>query len=288
MMRQRRPPSDPARGGRVGLTVILGWPCLMLGIFMLVPFMLLIRVSLAPADVEQLWGQGVTLAAFGAMQQYGVMSAIGYSLVYALAIAALALCLAFPLTWFITGMTRRGQIGGLIFLLSTLALSDVLIAFSWQVMLARRQWIAQWLLATGLLGRSKSLVPGTGAVLYCLLYISLPFTVLLLYPALSRLDRSYLEAARPLGATPVRSFFTLVIPLARMPIMMAFARSSITTLGAYTGPLVLGRPENWPLSVIIGKVALSAQNMPLSAARALTLLLALTLVLIARRGRRVG
>lgn len=266
----------------------LGWSGTMLGLFVLAPFCLLLRVSLAPMDTANLWGSGLTLHAFGAMGEYGIGRAVGWSLAYSLSVSALGILLAFPLTWLIAGMSKRSQTGWLIFLLSTLALSDVLVAFSWQVMLARKQWIVQLLLWLGAIDKTASLVPGVGAVFCSLLYITLPFSVLLLYPALSRIDRSLIEAARTMGATPWRSFFTLVLPLNKNAILTALALSIISTMGAYTAPLVLGRPESWPLAVIIGKVALSAQNFPLAAAMsllllAITLSLALTLLAIAKR-----
>ena len=48
-----------------------------------------------------------------------------------------------------------------------------------------------------------------------MVYQALPYTILVLYPALVRLDPTLLEAARTLGASPVRAFLNVVVPALR-------------------------------------------------------------------------
>ncbi|HEX8595030.1 MAG TPA: ABC transporter permease [Pseudomonas sp.] len=249
-----------------------GWPGAMLGIFVAVPFLLMLRVSLAPLDRTQLWGDGLTLTAFTHLAEHGIGNALFYSVAFAVGVSLASVVVAYPLTWLITRMAKRAQVCWLIFLLATLSLSDVLITFSWQVMLARRMWISQSLVWLGLLDRTDSLVPGVGAVLCSLLYVSIPFCVLLLFPALSRLDQSLVEAARTMGASALRSFFTIVIPMTRIPIIAALVMSVVSAMGAYTAPLILGRPETWTLSVLIGNTVLSAQDFPAGTSMAIVLL----------------
>lgn len=249
-----------------------GWPGAMLGIFVAVPFLLMLRVSLAPLDKSRLWGDGLTLAAFTHLGEHGIGNALFYSVAFAVSVSLVSLLVAYPLTWLITRMAKKAQVCWLIFLLATLSLSDVLITFSWQVMLARRMWISQSLVWLGVLDKTDSLVPGVGAVLCSLLYVSVPFCVLLLFPALSRLDQSLIEAARTMGASGLRSFFSVVIPMTRIPIIAALVMSVVSAMGAYTAPLILGRPETWTLSVLIGNTVLSAQDFPAGTSMAIVLL----------------
>ena len=48
-----------------------------------------------------------------------------------------------------------------------------------------------------------SLSPSFGAVLTGMVYQAFPYTVLVLYPSVARLDPSLVEAARTLGASPL-------------------------------------------------------------------------------------
>jgi len=108
----------------------------------------------------------------------------------------------------------------------------------------------------------------------------LPFTALPLYPALSGINWSLIEAARTLGASPARAFVSIVLPLTRRPSLAAFLVAAVLTMGTYVPPLVLGRPQSWPLSVLIGSTALAGHDLPGAAALSLFLLLA-TFVLAA-------
>ncbi len=111
-------------------------------------------------------------------------------------------------------------------------------------------------------------------------YLVLPFTVLTLYPVLSRLNRDLIEAARTLGASPRRAFTTVVIPLTRRPAMVALLMSGVLTLGAYVPPLVLGRPQSWPMAVLIGNAALAGHDLPRAAAMSIFLLVVTVMLAI--------
>ncbi len=257
---------------RLRIALLLTWPGVALLGLVAVPFVLLLRISLAPHDPAGLWGHGLTLAAYAAPGEPAVARALLHSLTLALVVAAISLGLGYPLTAMIARMRRTAQVAWLIFLLATLSLSDVLIAFSWQVMLARRIGFASVLMALGLIDPADSLTPSDGAVIACLVYLVIPFTVLTLFPVLSRLDRSLIEAARTLGASPPRAFLSVMIPLTRGPAMVAFLMSAVLTLGAYVPPVVLGRPQSWPVAALIGSAALAGHDLPRASAMSVTLL----------------
>jgi len=257
---------------RLRLGALLAWPTLALVGLALVPLVLLLRISVAPPDLAGMWGHGLTLAAYAAPAEPEVARALLHSLFLAVVVATISLGLGFPLTALITRMRRGRQVVWLVFLLATLSLSDVLIAFSWQVMLSKRIGLSGIFVALGLIDKSDSLAPSDGAVIACLVYLVLPFTVLTLFPVLSRLDRSLIEAARTLGASPRRAFLTVVIPMTRGPVMIAFLMAAVLTLGAYAPPIVLGRPQSWPMAVLIGNAALAGHDLPRASAMSIFLL----------------
>ena len=270
--------------------LLLAWPTVVLAVFLAIPFALLLRVSLAPHDESGLWLAGFSLAPFAALADPLLLRSLALSVGLSLVVGGLSVALGFPLAWLITGMRRRRQVPWLILLLATLSLSEVLIVFSWQVMLSKRIGLSNILVAVGLMDEPDSLAPGIGAVVACLLYLIVPFVVLTLYPPLSRLDRSLVEAARTLGASGRQAFVTVVLPLVRAPLASAFALSAVLTLGSYVTPIVLGEPRYWTVAILISKTALGARDLPGASAMAL-LLLAVSLLLLtglSRLGRRRG
>ena len=162
----------------------------------------------------------------------------------------------------------------LVFLLSVLSLSEVIIAFSWSLLLSRTAGVSNVLVWLGLLDEPAAWSPGFAAVLLGFCYLTLPYTVLMLYPPVSRLEVELTEAARTLGASPLRAFLTVVVPVLRPAILAALVLVFVFTLGVYLIPQILGRPEHWTLSVLITDQAIYQSNLPFAAALAVFLLLA--------------
>ena len=82
---------------------------------------------------------------------------------------------------------------------------------------------------------------GEGALLFGMVYNFLPFMIYPIYNTLQKMDRSYIEAAEDLGASPVQRFFKVVLPLSMpgvtsgilmvfMPTISTFAISELLTM----------------------------------------------------------
>ena len=260
------------------LGVLLSWPMVALLGLGAVPFVLLLRISVARHDPNGIALSGLTLHAYGALTEPELLGALLDSIRLAVIVGAVSVGLGYPLTWAIARMRRRLQVAWLVFLLATLSLSDVLIAFSWQVMLSKRIGLSNLFVALGLMDGPESLTPSAGAVVACLVYLVLPFTVLTLFPVFSRLDLDLIQAARTLGASPLRAFLSVVVPMTKGPAMIAFVMAMVLTVGAYVPPLVLGRPQSWPMAVLIGSTALAGHDLPRASAMSVFLLAATVLL----------
>lgn len=264
---------------RLGL--LLAWPTIVTVLLTAVPLVLLLRISVAPTDPSAPWARGFSWLAYRSLGDRDAVRSLLQSLQMALIVATLSLMLGYPLTYLITRMPRRSQVAWLIFLLATLTLSDVLIAFAWQVMLSKRIGISKWLVVVRLMSQPDSLAPSVGAVIACLVYLVIPFTALTLYPSLCDLEPALLEAARTMGASPLRAFMSVVLPATRTPIITAFVLAIVLTLGSYVPPIALGRPEHWPMSVLIGNAALAGHDLPRAAAMSVLLLVVTVLLALA-------
>lgn len=272
-----------------GGSFLLVWPACVIALFFIVPFSLLLRTSVARPGFGALGEGGFELQNFTGLAVDGAfLGSVGFSLALAAGVAVLSLTLSFPFTYWITRMSHRAQVVWLVFLLTTLSLSEVLITFAWQVMLAKRIGFSNLLVWLHLLPEPISLSPNLWAVVACLVYLVIPFSVLLLFPGMSRIDPQMAEAAQMMGASPTRAFFTVIVPLMRRPIVTCLLMSFIVAIGSYVAPLVLGRPEQWTVAILISKAALDAGNLPLATAMSVAFLTATALVcglLLALGGR---
>jgi spermidine/putrescine transport system permease protein len=110
------------------------------------------------------------------------------------------------------------------------------------------------------------LLYNNAAVVIGIVYVYLPFMVLPLYATLERLDRSYLEASLDLGATQARTFFSIVVPLARPGIVSGIVLVFIPALGTFLISDLLGGPDSQLIGNVIERQFKAANDWPLGAA----------------------
>ncbi|MDP2699517.1 ABC transporter permease [Thalassospira sp.] len=252
---------------------LIAFPAGMLALFFVVPFGIMITVSFFQRVQGAFYEPAFVLENYARFLSMFFAGILGFSLGLAALVAVICVILAFPFTYMLTRQSRRVQVVWLVFLLSVLSLSEVLIGFGWSTLLSRTAGITNLFVALGLMETPMSLTPGFGAVLTGMVYQAFPYTVLVLYPALSRLDPTLVEAARTLGSSPARSFFNVIVPALRNSIVSTLIMVFVFALGCYLLPQLLGRPSQWTLSVLITDQAIYQSNMPFAAAMAVFLVL---------------
>lgn len=195
--------------------------------------------------------------------------------------AILVVVLAFPATLAITNLSRASQQGWIILILSLMCLSEVIVGFSWLILLSESAGIPKLLEVTGLWSNPRSLSPSFGAMMIGLVMVGFSIVVMMFYPALASRDRSLEEAAQTLGTPPALVFFKVILPCFRTSLVAATLTMFIYLLGVFVMPTMLGRPKDWTMTVIISDKALGDANLPLGAALAVVMLIVTTLVLVA-------
>lgn len=272
---KREPPRHP-REHAIAL-----YPALMLAAFFIVPFGIMLAVSFFHRVEGGFYEPGFELASYARFLSSFFLEALVFSLFVAALAAAVCVVVGFPFTYFLTRLPRRPQVALLVLILSVLSLSEVIIGFAWSQLLSRTAGLSNLLVWLGLMDAPRSWAPGFAALLCGFFYLAFPYTVLVLYPAVSRLDPEVPEAARMLGASPARTFFTVVVPMLRNAILATFIMVFVFTLGVYLLPQILGRPQHWTLSVLITDQAIFQSNIPFAAAMAVFLMVvSLSLVML--------
>lgn len=265
-------------------------PALALAVFFIIPFAIMLSVSVAERVPAGFYEPGFEFTHYARFLSpfFGriLMVSVGLSA----AAAAICVALAFPFVLFLSQGGKRMQTAILVMLLAVLSLSEVIIGFSLNTLLSRTAGVGNLLAWIGVLESSQAFTPGLFALMTGLCYLGFPYAVLVLYPAVVRIDPELPEAARVMGATPLTTFRTVLLPLMRAPLTGAFLMVFVFTLGAYLLPQILGRPSHWTVSVHITDQAIFQSNLPFASAMAVFLLLVslalvgLTLLLGKRKG----
>ena len=101
------------------------------------------------------------------------------------------------------------------------------------------------LLDVGILSHPYGWLDGqASSVVLALTYGYIPYLILPLYATLDRIDRSVLEAGRDLGASPIRTFLHVTLPLSRNGILAASVLIALPMFGDYyTNDVISGSPR---------------------------------------------
>jgi spermidine/putrescine transport system permease protein len=196
----------------------------------------------------------------------------------ALLATALTSLIAFPASY--TLSFRMGDVArrwAIFFLIIPFFTSYLVRIFAWQVVLAESGVINAGLGYLGL-GPFRMLNSKFGTMVGYLT-LCLPLTVILQTFALANIDRTLIGAAQNLGCGPLRTVFTVIMPLAKTGLVVAAVFCFILSFGDFVSPYYLGGSRPPTLSIMIIDTSKSGQQWPRAAVVALTMII--TLITIA-------
>jgi spermidine/putrescine transport system permease protein len=142
------------------------------------------------------------------------------------------------------------------------------------------------LMSLGLLAEPTGFLYNRAAVLVGFVYVWLPLAVLPFYASLNNLDEDLIEAAMDLGSGPIKTFFTVTLPLTKGGIIAGITLVAIPTFGSFITPVLLGGTNVTMLGVVIERQFNEAFNWPLGSALGMvvTAFVILMLILSTRLG----
>ena len=118
--------------------------------------------------------------------------------------------------------------------------------------------------------------------------ITLPYTILVIVPRLSQIDVSLEEAAYDLGASRIRAFRSVILPLILPAIVAAFLIAFTTSFDEYAvASFVVGTDATFPI-YLYRALRFPSQLPEVIAVAVVVMILSLLVVVLAEVGRRVA
>ncbi|QCI67305.1 ABC transporter permease [Phreatobacter stygius] len=231
-----------------------------------------------------------TLANFAGLLKPVYWQAMIDTVVICLETALVALILGYPLAYALV-RARSVALKSLILVVAVtpLFLGEIVRTYSWIVVLGNSGFLNSLLLKTGLIERPIQFMFTQFGVIVALAHVTLPVVVIMLAAALAHIDRDYEKAAGSLGATPIRAFLTVTLPLSIPGIVASFTTAFAWTFSAFATPQIIGGGKVNTVSTLVYQVGFASFNFPFAASLSLVgLMLALaTLALLTRATRRL-
>ncbi|MEY2817021.1 MAG: ABC transporter permease [Chloroflexota bacterium] len=248
--------------------------------------------------LEQFTGQIVqefTLQTYARVLEPANLEILSRTTVMAIAVTVADAIIAFPLAYYTARFASPKLKTWLIIGVTIPLWSSYLVrVYAWKLILAKEgilSWfinllglngLLDWLLSIPSIGGSSLALSPIGMFIV-FAYIWLPYMILPIQTALERVPHSLVEASSDLGAKPLQTFRTVLLPLAFPGVVAGSIFTFSLTLGDFIIPLSLGNSK-----FFVGQAVYSYQgtagDIPLAAAMTMgPVVIMIIYLLIARR-----
>jgi len=274
-------------------TLAIAPPFLWLGLFLLVPFLLVLKISFAdlvfgiPPYTPLAQLEKYTLSIALHLRGYALLFSDSLYIATYLNSAKIAgittVCCAligYPLAWVIARSNPRIRPLLLLGVILPFWTSLLLRVYAWVGILRNDGLLNKALTWLGLIDAPLEIYRTDLAVYIGLVYAYLPFFVLPLYATLVKLDTRLLEAAYDLGARPWRTFVHVTLPLSMPGVVAGALLVFIPTVGEYVIPEMLGGANTLMMGRIMWTEFFNNADWPMAAAITCVMVLLLLVPLV--------
>jgi putrescine transport system permease protein len=273
-----------------GHRLVISAPYLWLVIFFLVPFLIVLNISFAefsplsrPPYVPVFhWLDEGALQIKLLFSSYDYLlheplyvDAWGYSIKVAFFSTIFCLLLGYPMAYAIARSAPTARNVYLMLVILPFWTSFLLRVYAWIGLLKTDGVINNVLTYFGVIDEPLAMMNTSFAVYIGIVYSYLPFMILPLYSNLEKHDLTLLEAASDLGASPMRAFARITLPLSYPGIVAGSLLVFIPAVGEYVIPSLLGRTDQLMVAKLLSDEFFLNRDWPKASAVAIAMLLLL-------------
>ena len=287
--------ASPAKFDRWYRRAVIGIPYAWLVVFLVVPFLIVLRISLSQTELAQppyspvldLSGgwQGVK-DFFGALSfanfkllfgDWLYVSSYLRSLSFAGVSTLILLAIGIPIAYGMARSPHRLQPILVIAVILPFWTAFLIRIYAWINILQRDGLLNDALLALGVIAEPVTWLATDTAIFIGIVYSYLPFMVLPLYASFEKMDETLLEAAADLGCPRWKAFWLVTLPLALPGVIAGSLLCFIPIVGEFVIPDLLGGSDSLFIGQTLWTEFFSNKDWPVASALA-TMLLAILLV----------
>jgi len=279
-------------------------PYVWLTAFFLVPFLIVLKISLSETAIAQPPYLPVLdfsagwdgLERFIAGLSFDNYLALGSDRLYlaaylkSLEVAAFStlmlLALGYPFAYAMARAPRRLQVMLVMLVVLPFWTSFLIRVYAWINILQRDGLLNQTLLALGIVEEPVGWLSTNTAVYIGIVYSYFPFMVLPLYAALEKIEVSLHEAAADLGAPPGKAFWRITVPLSRPGIVAGSLLCFIPIVGEFVIPDLLGGSATLMIGQTLWTEFFANRDWPIASAVAVMLLCLLIVPIVIYQHRQ--
>lgn len=201
----------------------------------------------------------------------------------------LCLVIGYPFGYLMARLSPGARTLVLMMLIVPFWTNSLIRLFGWRILLMGNGPINNILKDLGIITKPLKLLNTEGAVFLGMVYALLPLMIMPASTAVEKLDFSVVEAARDLGAKPLKAFFTITVPLTLPGLMAGCVLVFVPSMGLFFLSDMLGGGKTMLAGNLIQSL-INSRDLPMASALCALMLLvtALVLMLYRRMGGSAG
>jgi putative spermidine/putrescine transport system permease protein len=200
------------------------------------------------------------------------LGALGLTLEVALIVVACSLIVGYPAAYVLTRMNPRWATFIIAAIVASALVAEVIKVLGLIVIFSADGIVNRTLLGLGLVAAPVKILGNVTGVVLGLLHFTLGFVVLLIFSVLQTIPRSLEEAAQVHGASALRVFWRVVLPLSAPGVIVAGLVIFNLSMGAFTAVSLLGGGRILTLPVLIERTMILETKYAMAACLAAVLL----------------
>ncbi|MBU3180870.1 ABC transporter permease [Clostridium psychrophilum] len=202
------------------------------------------------------------------------------SLVVALVTTVFTLGFGYPFAYF-AAKIKKYKIIIMLLIMAPFLTNSLIRTYGWIVILSTGGVLNHLLIKIGIIKEPLKMLYSYFAVMIGMIYTMFPFMVLPIYNSIDKMDKTYIEAAKDLGASRWKTFRTITVPLTMPGIVAGCILVFIPSVGLFFIPDLMGGSNVMLIGNLIENQFLSANDWPFGAALSIVMIfLSLILILI--------
>ncbi|MDH5978293.1 spermidine/putrescine ABC transporter permease PotB [Vibrio splendidus] len=259
------------------VALITGW----LVLFVMIPNIMIIGTSFLTRDEANLIEMTFTLDNYLRLADPLYFKVLMHSFYMAIVATLLCLIIGYPFAYIVAKMPAKWRPIMLFLVIVPFWTNSLIRTYGLKVVLGTQGVLNKSLLALDIIDKPLRIMYSETAVMIGLVYILLPFMILPLYSAIEKLDDTYLEAAKDLGANKLQTLLKVVLPLTMPGIIGGCLLVLLPALGMFYISDLLGGAKNLLIGNVIKSQVLNARDWPFGAATSIALTTAMAVMLYA-------
>ena len=259
------------------ISLIVGW----LVLFVLIPNLMIIITSFLTRDEANLIELTFTFDNYLRLLDPLYAKVMLHSFYMAIVATILCLIIGYPFAYIVAKMPEKWRPIMLFLVIVPFWTNSLIRTYGLKIVLGTQGILNKAFLDIGLIDAPLRIMYTETAVMIGLVYILLPFMILPLYSAIEKLDNTYIEAARDLGANKFQTLTKVILPLTMPGIIGGCLLVLLPALGMFYISDLLGGAKNLLIGNVIKSQVLNARDWPFGAATSIALTIAMAIMLYA-------